>query len=86
MPAVHDAERTRRGGNLGHLPVAGDGVPRPCHQVIHRDAHLDRVPHQRQLGTQQVGQLAEHPQRLPLLLDLRLPQRVAQLDRRRMAR
>ena len=69
------------GATVGHLALDGDRVAGAGDQVVHRDAHLDRAPDGGQLRPQQFGELAEHPQRLPLLLDLRLAQRVAQLDR-----
>ena len=81
VAAVHDPERRRRRVHLGDFPLDRDRVPRPRHQVVHRDAHLDGAPKGRQLRPQQSGQLAQHPERLALLLDLGLAQRVAQLDR-----
>ena len=81
MTAVHDEQR--RGGrrDLGHLAFHGHGVARPRDQVVHRHAHLDRAAQHGELGPEQVGQLAKHAERLPLLGGLGLGERVAQLDR-----
>ena len=73
-------ERGRRRGHLGHLAVRPHGVARAGDEVVHGDAHLDQLPQRRQLGPEQVGELAQHAERLALLLDLGLAQRVAQLD------
>ena len=80
MAAVDHDEVCRRRGHLGHLGVHQHGVARAGDEVVHGDAHLDQVAQRGQLGPEQVGQLAQHPQCLALLLDLGLAQRVPQLD------
>ena len=81
MTPVYDDQRGRRGAHRGHLALHGDRVARAGNEIVHRHAHLDDVAEGRQLGSQQIGQLTQHAKRLPLFLDFRLAQRVAQLDR-----
>ena len=80
MTAVPDGERRRRERHRGHFASHGNRVAGAGDQVIHRDRHLDRLPDDRQRRAQEIAELPEHPQRLPLLLDLGFAQRVAQID------
>jgi len=73
MPAVHDPEGCRRCRNSRLFSRYGDGVPCSRHQIVHRDAHLDQVPKDREVRAEHVGELPEDPQCLPLFLHLRFP-------------
>ena len=86
-PAAADAARRAAAAappashHLGHLTLHRDRVARAGHEVVHLDAHLQRIGEDLARRAQDRGQLAQHPQHLALLLGLRLAQRVAQLDR-----
>ena len=83
MAAVDHDEIGRRRRHLRHLALHRHGVARAGDEIVHRHAHLDQLAQRRQLGPEQVGELAQDAKRLALLLDLRLAERVAELDRLR---
>ena len=80
MPTIHHSQSGWSGGHGGLLPCHRHCVTCPGNQLVDRDAHLDDVSNTRQMGPEQIGQLSKHPQALPLFFDLRLPQRIPQLD------
>ena len=80
MTAPPDHQRSRRRADLGHHPVNLDQVAGPGDEIVHPDAHHVRGGNGLHLRPEAVGQFAQHPQGLTLLLDLRFPQGVAQIN------
>ena len=80
MPPVHDPERSGRFGYARLFASHRDGVSGSGDQIINPNAHLNDFPEYGKMRSEQVGELPKHPERLPLLLDLSLAQRIPQLD------
>ena len=61
VTAVHDHQRGRRGRDLRHLAFDRHGVAGPRDEIVHGHAHLHRAAESGELGTEQAGQLPQHP-------------------------
>ena len=75
-----DRQRGNPDLHLGHLTLHDHRVARPGDEIVHRDEHLDQVAERLELRTQDIGELAQHPERLPLLFRFGFPKGVAELD------
>ncbi len=81
MSRVEQLQRLARRHHFWHLAQHRHGVPGARNEVIHLDAHLQRIGEHLSRRPEDCGELAQYAQHLTLFLRLRLPIGVPQFHR-----